>query len=764
MTFTPDARFTGTDTFTYTVTDANGAAIVATVTVHVGVPGPLAAEPGIAPIMGTDSVAIVPVPVGRAFGDPDQAGPLTLAVDPIALPPGLAFDPASGTFSGTPARDASIGSTPGQTAGTYIVPVTATDAYGAATTTFVTFVFANPPPAAVNDTVITAENTAITTGSVFAGNGGAADSDPDGDPIRVDGLVTGLAVPVQGVGIATPVQGSAGGTFIVQPGGAFTFDPGSDFENLAPGETRTTVVTYLLADDNGGSDTAALSVTVTGVNDAPTLIDPATGLPPVDPVTHLPLDPATANLIPSIAGVDGTAITPRVLGPYFGDIDASQGAPALSVDRAALPNGIVFNAATGTFSRTPVFNASQGGNVPGQPGVYRVPVTATDVAGATVTTYVTFILTNPPPIAAHDGPIETFENVMVTIPVLGNDRDPDGDAIRVVSAVSAQGTVAINADGTLAFTPAPGFAGTAVITYVITDDQGGTSTATVTIEVLPLGVAAIAPPHLADAPPPSPPLSLVESIDVTGAVVAAVNGQLDTGMFGAGGQIKIAGTLGDHAVSQAINGLQGLGGLLSPDPSLSLSGEPPFISAQGIVLQVSDRLNQLWWSDAQRIMQRDFDGNVEGHGGFSLRFGVKPDVAGPDGAPRFVIESLMRDGVLLLTFDEIGADRDGRHVVDYRVISADGRALPDWLERSSNSLVQGRRSANAETLDLRVTAILSDGTESTQSVRIQTRTGEIQPLDDRRSDLAPPLFRDQFRSLAHLTDRESTALAAMLAQ
>jgi hypothetical protein len=128
---------------------------------------------------------------------------------------------------------------------------------------------------------------------------------------------------------------------------------------------------------------------------------------------------------------------------------------------------------------------------------------------------------------------------------------------------------------------------------------------------------------------------------------------------------------------------------------------------------------------------------------------------------RFVIESLVRDGVLILTFDDRNSGRSGSEVVDYRVTRADGRALPGWLERPAVDQLTGRRPVDAETIDLKVTAIMADGTEASQSVRIQGPTGEIQPLKDRRADVIP-LFKDQFASGKHLSDNEAAELAALL--
>jgi gliding motility-associated-like protein len=53
--------------------------------------------------------------------------------------------------------------------------------------------------------------------------------------------------------------------------------------------------------------------------------------------------------------------------------------------------------------------------------------------------------------------------------VLGNDSDPNGDPLTVSNASAGHGSVDINGDGTLTYTPAIGFCGTDTITYTICD-------------------------------------------------------------------------------------------------------------------------------------------------------------------------------------------------------------------------------------------------------------------------------------------------------
>ncbi|WP_376872833.1 Hint domain-containing protein [Albirhodobacter sp. R86504] len=84
---------------------------------------------------------------------------------------------------------------------------------------------------------------------------------------------------------------------------------------------------------------------------------------------------------------------------------------------------------------------------------------------------------------AVDDTASTQYNTAVVINVLANDTDIDGDALSVTAATSANGDVTINSDGTITFTPTTGFEGEATVEYTVSDGNGGTDTATVTIAV-----------------------------------------------------------------------------------------------------------------------------------------------------------------------------------------------------------------------------------------------------------------------------------------
>jgi uncharacterized repeat protein (TIGR01451 family) len=110
----------------------------------------------------------------------------------------------------------------------------------------------NAPPAAVNDTgtgFISAEDTAFTTASVLSN-----DSDPNGDTFSMQSIDTGSTL----------------GTVTNNNNGTFDYDPNGQFESLAVGEQATDTFTYTISDGQGGVDTATVTISITGVNDAPT--------------------------------------------------------------------------------------------------------------------------------------------------------------------------------------------------------------------------------------------------------------------------------------------------------------------------------------------------------------------------------------------------------------------------------------------------------------------------------------------------------------
>ena len=95
---------------------------------------------------------------------------------------------------------------------------------------------------------------------------------------------------------------------------------------------------------------------------------------------------------------------------------------------------------------------------------------------------------NRPPVATDDSGA-TVEGTPVTIAVLANDSDPDGgDTVTLSGAVhGANGTVAVNPNGTVTYTPNNGFTGGDVFTYTVSDGHGGSDSGAVSVTVSPAG-------------------------------------------------------------------------------------------------------------------------------------------------------------------------------------------------------------------------------------------------------------------------------------
>jgi hypothetical protein len=74
----------------------------------------------------------------------------------------------------------------------------------------------------------------------------------------------------------------------------------------------------------------------------------------------------------------------------------------------------------------------------------------------------------------------------VTIPVLANDTDVDGDALTVSGVCGASNGTVTTDGGSVTYTPASNFNGTDSFSYTIEDGNGGSATATVTVTVNPV--------------------------------------------------------------------------------------------------------------------------------------------------------------------------------------------------------------------------------------------------------------------------------------
>lgn len=236
VTYTPNAGFSGQDSFTYTVTLAGGGTDTATVSITVA---PIA-TPNALPVAGTDAVnaqfetALV-IPLANLLANDSDPDNDVLAVTGIQLTPTngtVVFDSAAGTITYTP----NAGFT-GADAFAYVITDGTTFVPGIVNVTVLAS-GSNAPPVANNDGATGDEDTVI-AGSVL-GN----DTDANGDALT-----------------ASLVSGPAHGQLVLNANGSFTYTPDPDFNG-------TDSFTYR-ASDGTLTDTALVTLTVAAVNDAP---------------------------------------------------------------------------------------------------------------------------------------------------------------------------------------------------------------------------------------------------------------------------------------------------------------------------------------------------------------------------------------------------------------------------------------------------------------------------------------------------------------
>jgi large repetitive protein len=134
---------------------------------------------------------------------------------------------------------------------------------------------------------------------------------------------------------------------------------------------------------------------------------------------------------------------------------------------------------------------------------YRAELATTDPQQAAVLHDVTIgYLTNQFPVAGNDS-YETFENAplhVITPGVLGNDTDAAGGALTAVKVTDpAHGTLTLNVDGSITYTPAANYNGHDSFTYQASDAAGTLSNAaTVTIIVNAVNDAPVATDDVAE--------------------------------------------------------------------------------------------------------------------------------------------------------------------------------------------------------------------------------------------------------------------------
>ena len=443
LEYTPASGFSGNDTFIYTVSDSQGGffPVQVTITVEQEINQPPVAVADIA-TTPVDTVVAIDV-LGNDFDidGPDEALEIVdfataseFGGTIVEVDGQLQYTPAAG-FTGTDTFGYTIDDVPGDTA--------------SATVTVIVEPPDNNAPIPEDDAATTIQNTNVEIDVLIN------DTDPDDDAVL---LVDFQATTSEG-GTVTRDQN---GTPFNRTDDVLVYSPATDF-------TGEDSFIYTVGDGNGGFAVATVSVTVIDGNVDPTAVE----------------DSATTD--------ENLSVEIDVLANDFDE----DGDPVLLVDTDLISanggtialidvNGTPFDTTDDNLVYTPAS---------GFTGSDTFSYTISDGQGGSDSTTVTVaVLPTVPPIA-EDDVAETANNQTVTIAVLANDSDPEGETVSLqefqeISDFGGTVTRDLNltpfnfADDLLIYEPPADFVGTDTFDYTIVDERGLTATATVTVNVI----------------------------------------------------------------------------------------------------------------------------------------------------------------------------------------------------------------------------------------------------------------------------------------
>jgi len=326
--------------------------------------------------------------------------------------------------------DGTITIAPGTAAATYVYPYTICEVLNPSNcdTAAATVVVSAAPVAASADSASTPQNTPVTI-SVLGNdslNGAAV------DPTQV--TVTQASAP-------------ANGSIVINPDGSIAYTPNA-------GYSGTDTFTYQICENLNPANCATATVTVTVQANTVTATNDTATTPANKPVSITVLNDDTSTGAPLDPGSVTITVQPG--------------------------NGTVTVNADGTIVYTP--NPNYLGN-----DTFTYQVCDTSIPTAVCDSAVVSIaVSGSPPVTGPNGDsAQGPAGQPVTIPVLANDSDPDNNidpaSVVIVGApgngkslvVAGQGTWTVNPNGTITFTPEPGFVGEATpIQYTVSDTTG----------------------------------------------------------------------------------------------------------------------------------------------------------------------------------------------------------------------------------------------------------------------------------------------------
>ena len=409
LVYTPKSGFSGEDAFTYIVTDANTEDVTATVIVTVKKVNkvPVAKDD----VASTDENKFVNIDVLSNDTDPDGD---KLTITQVGKPANGTATKQGGKIRYTPNEAFS-----GEDSFSYSVDDGNKHLVSARVTVTVNKV--NKPPVANADQATTDEGNAVVIDVL--GN----DTDPDSDVLKI-------------LQFSNPVSGS-----VVKSNGKLQYTPNKAFF----GEDT---FTYTITDGNDHKATATVSVIVNKVNKPPVAVN--------DNLVINENNAVDIDVLANDSDADGDVLTIKIISaPANGNVAVLQGTGNTGAK-------IQYTPKTG-FSGIDIFT-------------YEISDGNDLVATATVT--VDVLKVNKLPVAIDDSAV-TDENQAVIIDVLNNDTDPDGDALTIVLLGNPENGTVNAIEGRIEYIPTTDFSGEDSFTYVISDGNNHEVTATVRVTV-----------------------------------------------------------------------------------------------------------------------------------------------------------------------------------------------------------------------------------------------------------------------------------------
>ena len=489
FTYTPNANYNGSDSFTYQVSDGSLTSNVATVTLRVNAINDAPTAEDQSKTIDEDTA------LGGSLTATDVEGD-TLTYSIVNGPTHgqiLTFDSTTGAYTYQPAYNYN-----GSDSFTFLANDGTVN--GNVATVSITV---NP----VNDRPFASpSNQAATTNEDTAVSGQLTAVDAENDPLTFSGDVPAAGMP-------------AHGSVIINSDGTYTYTPDANFNG-------TDQFVFQVADDKGAFGYGVVTVRILPVSDAPVAADDTYSMnedevlsSSTDLLSRLRMvsqpgdfvgqgytsgtQPLVLDYTASTStfaartnyanGVEILVIDSSVVGGWTLDFSAPNDVPLTpGVYTGAMRFGFQDAGSPGLN----VFGNGRGLNeLVGQFTVFDV---AYGASGTIMRFAATFVQQGVNSDASLDPPLSgalAFQSTFGTSGgILANDTDVDGDFLLSTSLVTgpAHGDLNLNPDGTFTYTPDPNFFGTDSFTYQTSDGSLTSNTAMVTIDVAPINDAPVA--------------------------------------------------------------------------------------------------------------------------------------------------------------------------------------------------------------------------------------------------------------------------------